>query len=66
MDVERVHPAETGDSAVVNCATCDGTGVHPWYHNQCPTCVGTGFLLQQRFDDAGRPIRVNVIDKRKK
>jgi len=66
VDVERVHPAETGDSAAVQCPRCDGTGVDPLYQNQCQTCLGTGFLLQQRFDANGRPIRVNLIDKKKK
>jgi DnaJ-class molecular chaperone len=65
MQVERSHPSETGDSQVSNCPTCDGTGVHPYYHNACPTCCGTGFLLQQRFDQNGRPIRVDLIAAKK-
>ena len=66
MEVERTHPAETGDSAVSQCPNCDGTGIDPRYNNMCQMCLGTGFLLQQRFDANGRPIRVNVIDKKKK
>jgi len=66
MEVERTHPAETGDSAVNQCPTCDGTGLHPYYKNQCTTCLGTGFLLQQRFDDNGRPIRVTMTEKKAK
>jgi DnaJ-class molecular chaperone len=65
VNVKREHPAETGDSAVSNCPRCDGTGEDPQYHNQCQYCLGTGFLLQQRFDQNGRPVRVNLIDAKK-
>jgi len=65
MEVERTHPAETGDSAVVVCSGCNGTKVHPWYHTACEICAGTGWLLQQRFDANGHPIRVTVVEPTK-
>jgi len=72
VQVERKHPAETGDSEVVICPTCNGTGKNR-YGNVCgsaqadtPACHGSGWMYQQRFDASGRPIRVELVDKLKK
>lgn len=59
--VARTNPAEDGDSAAVSCPRCNGSKVDPVYNSQCPLCVGTGFLLQQRMDANGRPTRVRVV-----
>ena len=62
MDVERKHPKETGDSEVVSCPKCGGTKLDPQYGSECPTCLGTGWIYQQRFDPSGKAIRVNLVD----
>lgn len=67
IEVKRTHPGETADSEVVPCGHCGGTGKNR-FGQICGTanedqggCVGTGWLLQQRRDANGLPVRVQVV-----
>jgi DnaJ-class molecular chaperone len=62
-DAKRVHPAETGDSEAVTCPACGGSGENQ-YGQPCQVCLGPGFLLQQRRDAVGNPVRVNLVEKK--
>jgi hypothetical protein len=68
IEVKRSHPSENSDSEAVPCSHCNGTGKNR-FGQVCGTanedqggCGGTGYLLQQRRDERGLPIRVLVTD----